>query len=328
VEAAAAGLGGRLRLGLDLFTERAAELRLAGRGRVSCNGSARMLRTRDRWVTINLARPEDIDLIEAWVGHPPGPDPWTTLAQCAARTTAEPLVAGGRLLGLPVSVVRMPGGVGTTPKRSSRRARPPRSAKSLRVIDLSALWAGPLCGRLFGDIGAEVIKVESPRRPDAARFGSPGLFERLHRGQAILRLDFDAPGGREVLIDLLESADVVIEASRPRALEQRGIFAKDLIARRPGLTWIGITAYGRFGEKGGWVGFGDDVAASAGLIALDMWGDPTFLGDAIADPIAGLTAAREGMRAVAGGGGLVEVSMHDAAAAIACVEPRGARVAA
>jgi crotonobetainyl-CoA:carnitine CoA-transferase CaiB-like acyl-CoA transferase len=202
------------------------------------------------------------------------------------------------------------------------------SAKRLRVVDLSALWAGPLCGRLFSEVGAEVIKVESPRRPDAARFGSPGLFDRLHRGQEILRLDFDAPGGLDTLIDLLENADVVIEASRPRALEQRGVFAAELVARRPGLTWISITAYGRSGEQGAWVGFGDDVAASAGLIALDVSGDPVFLGDAIADPISGLTAAREGMQAVAAGGGLVAVSMHDAAAAIACLESRNTRVAA
>ena len=328
VEAAAARLGHTLRLDLGLFTERAAELGLHGRGRISCNGTARMLRTGDGWTAVNLARPDDLDLIEAWIGRPPGPDPWRTLAGYAARMGAEQLVADGRLLGLPVSVVRRPGEVAPAPEPAPLPVRPMAPIRTLRVVDLSALWAGPLCGRLFGDIGAEVIKVESPRRPDAARVGSPRLFERLHRGQQRLALDFDAPDAHQALVGLIERADVVIEASRPRALEQRGVFARELVARRPGLTWISLTAYGRSGEAANWVGFGDDVAASAGLVALDAAGDPVFLGDAIADPISGLTAAREGMRAVAGGGGLVEVSMHAASAAIADAAPFQTRAAA
>lgn len=321
VEAAARGLGGDLALDLGLFTERAAELGLQGQGRTSCNGSARMLRTADGWAAVNLARPDDADLIPAWIGRMGAAGPWDDLADHARTSKAEDFVARGRLLGVPVAVVRRPGEIRgrAVPSRASPGRR--RPDRPLRVVDLSALWAGPLCGRLLADLGAEVIKVESPRRPDAARQGTPRLFERLHRGQTFRALDFTAPDGRADLLALIEDADVVIEASRPRALAQIGVYAAEILARRPGLTWISLTAYGRAGDQGQWIGFGDDVAAAAGLVAFDAADAPVFLGDAIADPIAGLTMARDGLRAILAGGGMVEVSMQAAAAAIADTDP-------
>jgi crotonobetainyl-CoA:carnitine CoA-transferase CaiB-like acyl-CoA transferase len=79
---------------------------------------------------------------------------------------------------------------------------------------------------------------------------------------------------------------VVVEGSRPRALRGFGLSAEEEVAR--GATWISITAAGRASDR---VGFGDDVAAAAGLVAADHEGRPVFVGDAIADPLTGLVAA-------------------------------------
>ena len=100
------------------------------------------------------------------------------------------------------------------------------------------------------------------------------------------RPDPGTPGGRRAMADLVAAADVVIEASRPRALARFGLDAVQ--ADASGTTWDSITATGRASTR---VGFGDDVAAGAGLVADDADGMPVFCGDAIADPLTGLTAA-------------------------------------
>ena len=99
------------------------------------------------------------------------------------------------------------------------------------------MWAGPLCARLLGLAGAEVIKVESPARPDGARSGNGEFFDWLHAGHRSLSADFGTREGRTALRALLEAADVVIEASRPRALAALGL-APDMhpAPARPGLA--------------------------------------------------------------------------------------------
>ncbi|GAA3127959.1 hypothetical protein GCM10020255_000720 [Rhodococcus baikonurensis] len=99
-------------------------------------------------------------------------------------------------------------------------------------------------------------------------------------------LDPDTPAGRSALANLVEKADIVIEASRPRALAGFGLDAETAVAA--GTTWVSITAAGRNSPR---IGFGDDIAASSGLVAQQHSGLPVFVGDAIADPLAGLLAA-------------------------------------
>jgi crotonobetainyl-CoA:carnitine CoA-transferase CaiB-like acyl-CoA transferase len=177
------------------------------------------------------------------------------------------------------------------------------------VVDLSALWAGPLCANLLAASGARVVKVESPTRPDAMRRGSSSFFEMLHRGHEQLVLAITEPKGLSALRRLLDAADIVVEASRPRALAQLGINAWDYVER--GATWVSITGYGRAQPER--VGFGDDVGVAAGLVAGDV-DAPMFCADAIADPIAGLHAAVAAMAVLARGGGrLIDVSMAGAA---------------
>ncbi len=156
----------------------------------------------------------------------------------------------------------------------------------------------------------DVLKVESEERPDGARFGDREFFEWLQDGHRGVTLRFGSAAGRRALTNLLEDADVVIEASRPRALQQLGIDARNLISSNPGTTWVSITGYGRGGDRGNWIAFGDDAAVAGGLVGRDGQGEPVFCSDAIADPLTGVIAADAALRSVeAGGGHLIEVRM-------------------
>lgn len=184
----------------------------------------------------------------------------------------------------------------------------------LTVVDLSAMWAGPLCGRLLGAAGARVVKVESTYRPDGVRAGDPRFFDWLHRGQEFRAIDFQSDTGRKELGDLLNTAEVVIEASRPRALAQLGL-APELRVFRPGQVWLSITGYGRADPLP--VAFGDDAAVAGGLVGWNST-EPVFCGDAIADPLTGICGALAVAAAAHGGGGvLIDLPMRAVAAAFA-----------
>jgi crotonobetainyl-CoA:carnitine CoA-transferase CaiB-like acyl-CoA transferase len=182
------------------------------------------------------------------------------------------------------------------------------------VVDLSSLWAGPVTARILAEAGARVTKVESRTRPDAART-DPAFYRWVHgTGQASVRLDFRSPAGRAEAAALLGAADVVIEASRPRALEQLGLGPDDL-PERPGRVWLSVTGHGRRPPGRDWVAFGDDAAVAGGLVGWDESRAPVFCGDAIADPITGLVGAVAVLRALADGGGiLIDLPMRRAAA--------------
>jgi hypothetical protein len=322
-------LGGAPRsLGMGLYAERAADLGLARGGDVSAGGAARMLRCADDWAAVNLARPEDLDLFEAWIGEPAGDDPWTTLGRRARQLDVETFVRDGRLLGLPVARVAGPADeqLAARPEQAGgapdiRRWAPvsaPRDPADLLVVDLSGLWAGPLAGRLFAELGARVVKAESTTRPDGARGGSPAFFARMNADKECVAFDFRTDTGVQALRALIEKADVVIEAARPRAMAQLGIDPLEVAHRRPQLVWISLTAYGRTGPWSNAVGFGDDCAAAAGLVVRDRDGGPMFVGDALADPVAGLMATAAGLAVLAAGGGaLVDVSLREAALFVA-----------
>lgn len=298
-----------------LVLGRAALLGLRRRGRVSANGTCRLLRAADGWVALNLARADDVELA-AILCCGSGTDPWPDLARYIASRPAKGTVARARDLGLPAATLAPPP-LGPA-WRQERRWPPtrPRPLRGLRVVDLSAMWAGPLAANLLAAGGAEVTKVESTTRPDGAR-AMTAFYRWLHPDdQRAVVVDFTAPRGRALLRSLLASADVVIEGSRPRALEQLGVDASSL-APRPGRVWLSITGHGRSAPEGDWVAFGDDAAAAGGLVAWDERGDPVFCADAVADPVTGLTAAVAVLQAVASGGGvLLDVSLAGSAAAI------------
>jgi crotonobetainyl-CoA:carnitine CoA-transferase CaiB-like acyl-CoA transferase len=189
----------------------------------------------------------------------------------------------------------------------------PRPVDGLLVADLSSLWAGPLSAQLLARAGAVVVKVESPSRPDGTRAGEPAFYDWMNFGKLSYAIDFD--DDIEALRQLLAAADVVIEGSRPAALRRRGLSADDIPARR-GRVWLRVSGYAGQPDR---PAFGDDAAVAGGLVGADAEG-PVFCGDAIADPLSGLAAARalgESLRR--GGGEVIEVSMAQVAAQYAAL---------
>jgi hypothetical protein len=303
----------------ELIDIRARMLGLRSRGRTSAGGSCRLLPTTDGWVAVSLPRATDTEAIPAVVEEAVDiGDPWPAIARFASARAAGEVAHRCQLLAVAASELDDPA-IDPTKATVLHAVGPANGTGTAGVVvDLSSMWAGPLCARLLGLAGLRVIKVESTARPDGARAGDPRFFEWLHAGHESVRLDFADPRGRADLVHLLEGADVVIESSRPRALRQLGVDAGSVVARRPGRVWVSITGYGREGRAGDKVAFGDDAAVAGGLVARDDDGRPVFCGDAIADPLSGLFAAAGAFRSLASGGGhLVEVSMAAVAKSVA-----------
>ncbi|NDZ97418.1 CoA transferase [Streptomyces sp. SID6673] len=299
---------------------RAALRGLRGNGQISAGGMTRLIRAADRWIAISLCRPDDVASVPAIVGDQGTDDPWRDLADFAARTPASAVVAQAQLLGVAAAELgratdapsALPFQVTDIASRTDTLA-----VRGATVVDLSSLWAGPLCGGILSRAGARVIKVESTGRPDGARIGDPEFFEWLHRGQEFRAIDFTSDEGRNQLAHLIDAADIVIEASRPRALERLGL-SPDRMAHRPGRIWVSITGGGR--SRPMQVNFGDDAAVGGGLVGWN--GDqPAFCADAIADPLSGIAAALATAAAAESGGGvLIDLSMVDTVASFTTAE--------
>ncbi len=304
--------------GAALLAERAALLGLSRQGSTSPGGSCRLLPTADGWFAVNLARADDVRLLPAWLGDGKLDDPWRFLVERVAQRPSAELVERGRGLGLAVAAVERPSRLSPPWLRVVHRGklRPESRAETPLVIDLSSLWAGPLCTHLLTQVGARVIKVESLGRPDGTRSGPREFFDLMHAGHRSVALDFSSDQGRQQLRGLLQAADIVVESARPRALRQLGIEAEKLVEEVPGLTWVGISGYGRSEPEANWVAFGDDAGVAAGLtVATHDAGAPVFCGDAIADPLTGLHAAVAALASwSAGGGQLLDLSLRNVAA--------------
>jgi hypothetical protein len=290
---------------------RAAILNLTRRGRVSAGGATRILATADGWCAVALPRADDVATLPALleVDAVTG-DPWTALSHWAATCSTESVVARSQLLDIVAAGL---GEVAAEPPavRPGHGTAGPRRADGLLVADLSSLWAGPLCAQLLARAGAVVVKVESPSRPDGTRSGEPAFFDWMNFGKLSYAVDFDD----DALRQLLTAADIVIEGSRPAALRRRQLSADELSGRR-GRIWLRIKGYRDQPQR---AAFGDDAAVAGGLVGAAADG-PVFCGDAIADPLSGLEAARavgESLRR--GGGELIDVSMAQVAARYAAL---------
>jgi hypothetical protein len=295
------------------------------RGSTSCGGSCRLLRGPAGWTAVSLPRDDDLDLVAAWLelDTPPASAPaaWAAVTAHVARRDESVLADRAQLLGLPVARVGeaavQTGRPGVVAERLGDAPARTRDLSGLLVVDLSALWAGPLCGDLLARAGASVVKVESTRRPDGARRGSKAFFDLLNGRKRSVALDLHSRQGVRVLRHLVGKADIVIEASRPRALAQFGLHGADEVRSGGPQVWIAITGYGRSGEAGNRVAFGDDAAAAGGLV---VWDDdiPLFCADAVADPLTGLVTAAAVLEALAQGGHwLIDAAMAPMAASVA-----------
>jgi hypothetical protein len=307
--------------GAALLGERAALMGLTRAGSVSAGGSCRLLPTNDGWLAVNLARAYDWEMLPAWL-EIDATQSWGDVAAALTRRTLGDCIERGRLLGLAVAAVQPSDffDQNNAPHswfnlaHQSVQQRSKNNNNAPLVIDLSSLWAGPLCSHLLQQLGARVIKVESSARPDGARSGSIDFYNLLNAGKASVAIDFSTAGGRAQLRELCARADIVIEASRPRALRQLGIDAEAMVAANSRLTWLSITGYGRAEPEANWVAFGDDAGVAAGLSAIfqQLGSEPLFCGDAIADPLTGLHAALAAWQSYKSGGGrLIALALRD-----------------
>jgi len=304
--------------GARLLGERAALAAYERRGDIAAGGSCRLLQAADGWLAVNLARPSDWQMLPAWLQAGPISH-WAAVAAALRSRRIGECVERGRLLGLALAPLES---AEPSPRpwcreleRGAPRCRPPPG--SPLVIDLSSLWAGPLCAHLLQMMGARVVKVESSGRPDGMRYAGGGFYDLLNAGKASVALDFNLSLARAQLRQLLLRADIVIEASRPRALRQLGILAEEILEENPGLTWIAISGHGREEPAAAWIAYGDDGAVAGGLsqVMWDCSGRAMFCGDAIADPLTGLHAALAAWSSFERGGGrLLSLALRDVVA--------------
>ena len=170
----------------DIFAERAAYLPLSSPGIWSANQKCRMVRAGDGWMSVNLPRENDLELVPAWIGCAFDSAPWPAIIAAARERRVDEIVTSAQQLGLAVAQV---GSVRSTEvsaplvRMAARGAGSVRSSP-IRVIDLSALWAGPLCGAILAEAGADVLKIDSAARPDGGAF-----YDRLNGMKAHLSLD-------------------------------------------------------------------------------------------------------------------------------------------
>jgi crotonobetainyl-CoA:carnitine CoA-transferase CaiB-like acyl-CoA transferase len=169
----------------------------------------------------------------------------------------------------------------------------------VRVIDASTLFAGPLAATLLGDYGADVVKVEHPKRGDPARShgyskNGTGLWWKvLGRNKRAVTCYLGDPEGRELFLGLVDRSDVLIENFRPGTLEKWDLAPATLHERNPGLVLARVTGFGQFGPISGRPGFGTLAESMSGFahITGQPDGPPTLPPFGLADGIAALTAA-------------------------------------
>lgn len=204
----------------------------------------------------------------------------------------------------------------------------------LRVIEVTANWAGPLVGRHMGDLGAEVIKVEHVQRPATRALWYPGnepgkrpynragYFNNLNRSKLDVSLDLSSDRGRELFLDLVEIADVVVENNSARVMPNLGLSWETLSARNPRLVMASISGFGASGPERDYVAYGANIEASSGLAAVTGYHDddtPYRANTFYADPITGnyatiavLAALRA--RQSSGRGQWLDLSLNECAA--------------
>jgi crotonobetainyl-CoA:carnitine CoA-transferase CaiB-like acyl-CoA transferase len=187
---------------------------------------------------------------------------------------------------------------------ASQEAGPGGPLAGVLVVDLSRALAGPHAAMMLGDLGARVIKVESPAGDDSRGWGPPFLpghdgrehatyFLSCNRNKESIVADLKSPDGREVLTGLIERADVLVENFRPGVLDRLGFGAARLHEINQGLVILSITGFGHDGPEGSRAGYDQIAQGEGGLMSVTGPGpgEPTRVGVPIGDILAGMYGA-------------------------------------
>ena len=167
----------------------------------------------------------------------------------------------------------------------------------VKVLDLTRVLAGPYCGMMLADMGAEVIKIEQPGKGDDARSNFPivegesAYFMNLNRNKRGITLNLKHPEGKQVFEDLVKQSDIVLENYRPGVMEKLGLGYKSLRALNPGIIYGAVSGFGHYGPYSQRAGYDIIGQAMSGLMSTTGWPDspPTRTGTAIADVMGGIS---------------------------------------
>ncbi len=215
-----------------------------------------------------------------------------------------------------------------------------RTFDKIRVVDFTTTIAGPHCTRLLADLGAEVIKIETPagdmmRTRPPQRDGASAMFGQLNAGKKSVVLDLKSTAARAVLYKLIESADVVVENYRPGVTKRLGIDYDALTKQRDDLIYCSISGFGQSGPSSGLAAYAPVIHAASGydLAHMSYQPDrerPDYCGIYIADVLAGTYAfgainAALVQRQNTGGGQHIDVSMLEAMLSLTLLEMQEAQ---
>jgi crotonobetainyl-CoA:carnitine CoA-transferase CaiB-like acyl-CoA transferase len=203
----------------------------------------------------------------------------------------------------------------------------PGPLAGVRVLELAQIMAGPTCGMLLADMGADVIKVEKlPGGDDSRGYREPRVngvsapFMMLNRNKRGIAIDLKQPAGRDILLRMVSDADVLTENYRRGTLEKLGLGYDVLARRNPGLIYCAVSGYGRDGPWGDKGGFDLIAQGFAGLMSItgEPGGPPVKTGNSVADINAGILAAVGILAAFVhklktGAGQVVDTSLMEAA---------------
>lgn len=205
----------------------------------------------------------------------------------------------------------------------------PGPLSDLIVIDLTRYLSGPYCSLLLADLGARVIKIESPATGDDSRYvppifdGQSAYFMSINRGKESIALDLKNEEDRRVLDSLLDEADILVENFRPGVMDKLGYSAESIAQRYPSLVYGSISGFGQTGPWRDLPAYDLVVQALSGMMSINGQpdGPPTRVGTSIGDLGAGIYAALAIVSAIherarTGRGGRVDVAMLDCQVAL------------
>ncbi len=211
---------------------------------------------------------------------------------------------------------------GQDPRQAASKAG---ALAGIKVLDLSRILGGPLCGQILGDHGADVLKVEPPQGDDTRTWGPPfnkdgvaSYYFGLNRNKRIQFLDLSAREGQRRVRELMAQADVVVENFKAGTMEKWGIGYEQVRHEFPHLVWCRVTGFGTDGPLGALPGYDAAIQAMAGLMSIngDADGDPLRVGLPVVDMVTGMNAAIGVLlalheRAKSGQGQLVDAALYD-----------------
>ncbi|CAN5362174.1 CoA transferase [soil metagenome] len=200
----------------------------------------------------------------------------------------------------------------------------------IRVLEVGTLISGPFAGRLLGDMGAEVIKIEPPGHPDPLRtWGQAELdghhfFWTVHaRNKKAVTLDLRTDAGRDLFLELVDCSDIIVENFRPGTLERWNLGYDVLHARNRGIILVRVSGYGQTGPDAHRAGYASVAEAASGLRHLNGFpgGPPPRMALSVGDSLAGMFAAQGALaalyrRTVTGEGQVVDTALTESCLAI------------